>query len=133
MKALYDAIFEHWYAAGAPLSLVSLENTMADRGIGDDSPYVVVQLVVGDVKDWATGGHFTEEWTIQFNLFHKDPDMSELLEIYAALISAFDLATLTIEGYTFLTCTRPPGSTRQTRDEKTWQINVMYDIEARVL
>ncbi len=129
MKALFDAIFAQWLAAGAPLSLLALFNTEADDRT--EFPYGVVQVVSGTPTDHATGAHYSESWLIQFNLFDKTPDMSSLLEKYAALTAAFDFATLTIAGYTFLSCVRE--TTLQTRVEDVFQINVIYRVTARVL
>ncbi len=128
MKSLFDAIFAHYEASGPSLPLF---NTKAPAET--EFPYVVLQFVVGSPEDFASEKHFTENWHVQFNLFDKASDMSVLLEAYAALTTAFDFAALTIEGYTFLSCVRPPGSTLQTQVEEVWQINVSYNIEARVL
>lgn len=125
MKALFDAIFAHY--AATDLTPV-LYNTEAD----DEAvfPYVVLQLVSGTAIDFASGKTFTENWLIQFNLFDKSADMSALLEVYADLITAFDLTTLTIAGHAFKSCVREGAL--QTKVEKVWQINVMYRVKARV-
>lgn len=128
MKALFDAVFSHFEDAGLPLPLFNTEAPAET-----EFPYAVLQLVVGSPEDFASGKHFTESWPVQFNLFDDASDMSSLLETYAALTTAFDFAALTLEGYTFLSCMRPPGSTLQTRVDGVWQINVTYDIKARVL
>ncbi len=130
MKALFDAIFVHYNATALGAAL-PLHNTEAPAET--PFPYTVLQLVVGSPEDFATREHFTEDWLIQFNLFDNAPDMSALLEAYATLISAFDFAGLTIAGYDFKSCVRPPGSTLQTKVEKVWQINVTYRVKARVL
>ncbi len=131
MKALFDTVFAHYLAAGAPLTTLALYNTEADDRA--DFPYSVLQLVVGSPEDRASGGHYTEEWTIQFNLFDESADLTILLEAYAALTARFDLAALTIAGYTFLSCVRPPGSTLMAKVEGVWQINVTYVVKARAL
>ncbi len=131
MKAMFDAVFAHYNAAGAPLTTLALYNTEADDKA--EFPYSVVQLVVGSPDDRASGGHYTEEWTIQFNLFDRNSDLSNLLTAYTALLAAFDLAALTVVGYNFLSCVRPPGSMRMTKVEGVWQINVIYEIKARAI
>ncbi len=131
MKALFDTVFAHYRGAGAPLTALALYNTEADDRA--DFPYSVLQLVVGSPEDRATGGHYTEEWTIQFNLFDDNADGSDLLAAYTALLARFDLAALTIDGYTFLSCVRPPGSTLMGKVEGVWQINVTYIVRARAI
>ena len=131
MKALFDTVFTHYLAVGPPLTDLTLYNTEADDRA--EFPYSVVQLVVGSPEDRASGGHYTEEWTIQFNLFDENSDGSDLLAAYTALLARFDLAALTIDGYTFLDCVRPPGSTRMTKVEGVWQITVIYVVRARAL
>ena len=128
MKELFDAVLAHYNTASIPLQLY---NTQADDKA--EFPYAVVQVVVGGTADVASNKHFTEDWLIQFNLFDDAPDMAALLEAYALLIAAFDFGSLTIAGHTFLSCTRPPGSTRQTKVDGVWQINVESLVKARKL
>lgn len=129
MKALFDAIFAKYAASVLPTLLTKLYNTEADADA--QFPYAVLQLVVGGADDFATGEHFTEDWLIQFNLFEKGPNMVALLAAYAALLDAFDSKTLTVAGYQFLSCRRPPGSTLQTKVEGVWQITVTYRVKVR--
>ncbi len=131
MKALFNAVFSHYNASGASELLTKMYNTEADSDA--EFPYVVMQMVVGSPDDFASGQHFTEDWLIQFNLFDDAADMSALLEAYAAVTAAFDFAALTIAGYTFLSCVRPPGSTLQGKDDGVWRITVQYRIKARVV
>lgn len=127
MKALFDAIFAKYAASSLPNLLTKLYNTEAESNA--QFPYAVVQIISGVTSDFASGEHFTENYLIQFNLFEKGPNMSALLEAYAILISAFDFATLTIVGYTFLSCVRE--NTLQTKVEGVWQVNVVYRVKAR--
>ena len=129
MKELFDAIFAKYNASSVPAHLTALYNTEADSNA--QFPYAVLQLVVGGAADFASGEHYTENWLVQFNLFEKGPNMAAILEAFAALITAFDSTSLAIAGHKFLSCRRPPGSTRQTKVEGVWQITVQFRIEAR--
>ncbi len=131
MKSLFDAVFAHYNASTLPDLLTKLYNTEADADA--EFPYAVAQLVVGSPVDHASGQHYTEDWLIQFNLFDDKPNMTALLGVYDVLTAAFDFAALTIAGYNFLSCVRPPGSTRQGKQEGVWQINVQYHVKARVI
>lgn len=131
MKALFNAVFVHYNASSASNLLTKLYNTEADADA--EFPYAVAQLVVGSPKEFASGQHFTEDWLLQFNLFDDAANMSALLDAYAAIVAAFDFGALTIAGYTFLSCVRPPGSTLQGKDEGVWRITVQYRIKARVI
>lgn len=129
MKALFDAIFAKYAASALPNLLTKLYNTEAEPNA--EFPYAVLQMVVGSADDYASGESFTDNWLVQFNLFEKGPNMSALLDAYAALTTAFDSATLEVAGYNFLSCRRPPGSTLQTKIEGVWQITVQYRIKVR--
>ena len=129
MKALYDAIFVKYAASTLPNLLTVLYNTEADANA--QFPYAVVQVVSGVPGDFASGENFTENWLVQFNLFQRGPNMTDLLIVFSALIAAFDSATLAVSGYNFLSCRRE--GVLQTKEEGVWGINVTYRIKARVL
>lgn len=133
MKALYDAIFVKYGASTLPDLLIALHNTKAvnlEPGKEVEFPYAVVQVVNGNVIDFATGEHFTTDWFVQFNLFEKGPNMNVILEAFSRLTATFDSCTLVVDGTTFLSCRRAPGI-RQTEDKGVWQINLAYNIRVR--
>lgn len=129
MKALYDAIFVKWAASSLPSLLTVLYNTRADDNA--EFPYGVVQVVNGVTGDFATDEHYSDIWLIQFNLFQRGSNMTDLLVAFAALIDTFDSATLAVSGYKFLSCRRE--GVLQTEEEGVWQINVTYRIKVRAI
>ncbi len=126
MKALFDAIFARTAATPLSTTITGLHNTEAPPK--SVFPYAVVQLVTGITAEFTSLG-FTESYLVQFNLFDDAPDMGRLLDTFAALTAAFDLATFAVDGYVLLDCVRQ--STLQTRVEGVWMINVVYRIKLR--
>lgn len=128
MKALFDAIFVKYAASDLPNLLTELHNTKAEE---PEFPYAVVQIVNGVSDDFATGESYTDNWLVQFNLFERGDNMDVLWDVFAALRTAFDSATLAVSGYAFLSCRRE--NVLQTREESVWQINVTYRIRVRAI
>lgn len=89
-------------------------------------PYAVFQLLNNVPTHHASNKNFVEESLIQFNLFSKKSSPVELLQLYDLLVSCFDFASLSVDGYQFLHCVR--GDNMQLRIENVWQMNVVYRI-----
>jgi len=128
MKALFEAIRSHYNDSA--VSELSTGMYLTQAPAESVFPYVVTQLVSGVADDFASGSAFSENSLVQFNLFDDAPSMSRLLEIYAALRTAFDFAALTVVGTTALSCVWE--AVLQTKIEEVWMINVLYRTKTRV-
>ncbi len=110
--------------------VTDLYHTQAD----DDAvmPYIVMQLVNGQVDQHATEKNFTEDVLVQFNIFDNRTSMggaTGTMVILDALFTCYDFAALSVSGYYVEGCVRE--NTTQTKVEDVWQINVTYRIKIR--
>ena len=138
MKVLDEAIYAAY--AASTLATTPLVTALYNTEAADDAvfPYIVFQLINGNTTEGATGPTFTEDMLLQFNIFSKNPALSNEAGppivygswvIEAALKLCYDFAALIVGGYDTLSCVRE--STMQTRDKKVWQVNVTYRIKLR--
>ena len=138
MQVLDEAIYAAYAAstlATTPM-IAALYNTEADAGAV--FPYIVFQAVNAKPIEGATGPTFTEDMLLQFNIFSRNPALSNEAgppivyggwSIEAALKLCYDFAALAVGGYDTLSCVRE--SVMQTRDNKVWMINIQYRIKLR--
>lgn len=85
----------------------------------------------------ATGLPFAKEWSsenavfypvpVQFNIYDKD--IADVESAFVALQDAFDFASLTVSGYTFIHCVPILPTVPATIVEDIWQATVTYMIE----
>jgi hypothetical protein len=122
MTDLFNAIYTRYQAIGLAGSLTAFYNTKAPETAV--YPYGVFNIL-SVVPDWTFGEEF-ENCLLQFNLFSKTADATEVCSLFELLKTGFDFHDLAISNYQTVSMTRENAILTQVED--VWQYSVTYRI-----
>ncbi len=132
MNDLRDAIFKKLNANETLAGLVASGGVMRvwDTQVPGDStlaalPYVVF-TIVSNYPEWGMGSvapqQRTENALVQFSIFSETANTDEAWSIYNAIRPLLDFGSLSIVGYTLLSCERVTGPNLVREDNTAWHI-----------
>ncbi len=122
MTDLFNAIYTYHLTTALASSLEALHNTLApEDAVFPDGTF----SLISDVPEWTFTENL-ENCLIQFNLFSKTVDATEICALFELLKTAFDFHDLTIANYVTIYMFRENAIL--TRIEKVWQYNVLYRV-----
>ena len=130
MKELYKGIYKIFDAAPTTALHTALGGRLYPHEAPESATYPFgIYALVTDMPAYVFGGNYdTSIFTVQFSLYSQKSSATEVLNAYENLKTLYDGCTLTVTGYSFLSCIRENSIFYRHPEDNVWVHHTDYEI-----